>query len=63
MLWVARLSCFFSAAMLMVVLCPSLQSFSPAEATLVVRGWLTGSDPVRRMFPLSSGSQIERRRG
>lgn len=32
MLWAARLSGFFSAAMLMVVLSPSLQSFPPAEA-------------------------------
>jgi len=32
MLWVTRLSGFFSAAMVMVVLSPSLQSFPPAEA-------------------------------
>jgi lipopolysaccharide biosynthesis glycosyltransferase len=32
MLWAARASGFFSAAMLMVVLSPSLQSFPPAEA-------------------------------
>jgi hypothetical protein len=32
MLWVARLSGFVSAAMLVVVLSPSLQSFLPAEA-------------------------------
>jgi lipopolysaccharide biosynthesis glycosyltransferase len=32
MLWVARLSGFLSAAMVMVVLSPSLQSFPPAEA-------------------------------
>src|SRR5438105_2737100 len=32
MLWAARLSGFFSAAMLVVVLSPSLQSFPPAEA-------------------------------
>ncbi|PIA61195.1 hypothetical protein AQUCO_00300612v1 [Aquilegia coerulea] len=32
MLWIMRLSGFFSAAMLMIVLSPSLQSFPPAEA-------------------------------
>ena len=32
MLWVARLSGLLSAAMVMVVLSPSLQSFPPAEA-------------------------------
>ncbi|XP_058076802.1 probable galacturonosyltransferase-like 7 [Magnolia sinica] len=32
MLWIVRFSGFFSAAMLMVVLSPSLQSFPPAEA-------------------------------
>ncbi|GLU07323.1 hypothetical protein SLE2022_242850 [Rubroshorea leprosula] len=32
MLWILRFSWFFSAAMLMIVLSPSLQSFPPAEA-------------------------------
>lgn len=32
MLWIMRLSGFFSAAMVMIVLSPSLQSFPPAEA-------------------------------
>ncbi|KAH0978190.1 hypothetical protein GBA52_027909 [Prunus armeniaca] len=32
MLWIIRFSGFFSAAMLMIVLSPSLQSFPPAEA-------------------------------
>ncbi|XP_048227847.1 probable galacturonosyltransferase-like 7 [Ricinus communis] len=32
MLWIVRLSGFFSAAMVMIVLSPSLQSFAPAEA-------------------------------
>ncbi|XP_058188363.1 probable galacturonosyltransferase-like 7 [Rhododendron vialii] len=32
MLWIMRLSGFFSAALVMVVLSPSLQSFPPAEA-------------------------------
>ncbi|XP_010922260.1 probable galacturonosyltransferase-like 7 [Elaeis guineensis] len=32
MLWIMRISGFFSAAMVMVVLSPSLQSFPPAEA-------------------------------
>ena len=32
MLWIMRLSGFFSAAMVMIVLFPSLQSFPPAEA-------------------------------
>lgn len=32
MLWIMRFSGFFSAAMLMVILSPSLQSFPPAEA-------------------------------
>ncbi|KAL0437657.1 UNVERIFIED_CONTAM: putative galacturonosyltransferase-like 7 [Sesamum radiatum] len=32
MLWIMRFSGFFSAAMVMVVLSPSLQSFPPAEA-------------------------------
>ncbi|XP_043711587.1 probable galacturonosyltransferase-like 7 [Telopea speciosissima] len=32
MLWIMRLSGFFSAAMVMIVLSPSMQSFPPAEA-------------------------------
>ncbi|KAJ8749412.1 hypothetical protein K2173_025456 [Erythroxylum novogranatense] len=32
MLWLMRFSGFFSAAMIMIILSPSLQSFSPAEA-------------------------------
>ncbi|KAM2787551.1 hypothetical protein PS2_008313 [Malus domestica] len=32
MLWIMRFSGFFSAAMLMIILSPSLQSFPPAEA-------------------------------
>ncbi|XP_065860410.1 probable galacturonosyltransferase-like 7 [Euphorbia lathyris] len=32
MLWIMRFSGFFSAAMVMIILSPSLQSFSPAEA-------------------------------
>ncbi|XP_077219008.1 putative galacturonosyltransferase-like 7 [Tasmannia lanceolata] len=32
MLWIMRVSGFFSAAMLMIILSPSLQSFPPAEA-------------------------------
>ncbi|KAJ8636345.1 hypothetical protein MRB53_010612 [Persea americana] len=32
MLWIMRVSGFFSAAMVMIILCPSIHSFPPAEA-------------------------------